>query len=147
MKRSTKWECPMPIYETRCNCGVRTKWFAFDDPQRDIWLRSRCPVCNKPRRRVFGFQAKLWRPYVARHGNTAIEITSESMNREWYKQLSERQTERTGIPHDYQPIDPWEIGPKTSESLQPTIKRLEQTDRDSPHLANLKRIARRLDGA
>lgn len=94
----------MPIYEYRCtNCGAST-----DSTSRNITHPSNC--CQAPLRRKFSVNvASTFKP----HFNNAVGqyVRNEQEFRDALKRGSEQQSERTGMEHNYTPIDPRDMKP------------------------------------
>lgn len=127
----------MPIYEFKCStckqiytssqriletptCRMRTN---LTDTYGSCTL-----VCGGILKRVFNFNLKHSMPEHFNH-SVGKHVTNESKLRDEFKRLSDAATERTGIPHNYVPVDPMD-----KETLGVTDEGL-----DATHDAMVKR--------
>jgi hypothetical protein len=110
----------MTIYEYRCDrCGddymlnvawdspVKQQWddgvfVHFDSP---LFNQESFDPCGGTYKRKFGF--RISRYSVTEHAGTADErtFTTESSYARYLKSQSQHATDRTGIPHDFVPVD------------------------------------------
>lgn len=86
----------MPVYEFRCPHGD-----TLDTDRTPPF----CDECMSPMRRIWSFSFK--RP-MADHYNPSVGsyVRSEQDFTDKLKAMSDEATERTGIPHNYVPVDP-----------------------------------------
>lgn len=85
----------MPIYEYQCRlCPTKVETRALDTPFH----------CSVPMRRLFSFAI---RRSVPDHFNHALGkyVTGNRQLRDEFKRQSDDATERTGIVHQYEPVD------------------------------------------
>jgi hypothetical protein len=88
----------------------------------DETLHKTCPCCGLEAERVFGdFAFKRF----AEHYSPAVGkvVSSDREFRDDLKRASEEATIRTGIVHDFQPIDITEHAPKNLEGLEATHRK------------------------
>lgn len=104
----------MPIYEFKCR-----QCHTVVHTQARIWSEP-CD-CGGEIKRVFGFAFK--RP-MPEHFNTAVghEVGSERALRNELRVLSDQASARTGIPHNFVPVDP-----RDKETLGVTEEGLDST--------------------
>lgn len=84
----------MPLYEFKCRkCGLRSSTMEYG-------TEISCPVCSIPKSRVYSFAIKS--SFVP-HYNTSVGkfVSSQSEFNSELRRLSDQQTERTGITHNY----------------------------------------------
>lgn len=125
----------MILYEFKCTkCGQtytstnRNLRIAQDDPDRRVCIerngRGSSIICFGNLKRVFGFNLKRSMP---EHFNNSVGkyVSNESKLRDEFKRLSETATARTGIPHNYVPVDPMD-----KETLGVTDEGLDATHDD-----------------
>lgn len=89
----------MPLYEFKCKgCGQIVHSTARINEES-------CDDCGGALRRVFSFSFK--RP-MQPHFNTAVgrDVAGERDLKNEFRRMSDAAEERTGIPHNYQPVDP-----------------------------------------
>ncbi len=122
----------MPIYEYRCNqCGNATS-VTYDIATYEV-MKNRPPLCacqipgGHPMVRVFSFAIK---PTMVEHLNhtTGQVVSSERQFRDQLKRQSEEATIRTGIEHNFVPVDRQDketLG-VTAEGLDATYNRRKQ---------------------
>jgi hypothetical protein len=104
----------MPAYEFRCqNCGVRLIRYIdlAGDDERTAWNRGTqpCPDCSHGHmKRVWGFRQA---PMMHEHWNASVgkPISSMKQFKDELRRASDEKTERTGIVHDFVPVDPKEM--------------------------------------
>lgn len=120
----------MPAYDYKCQrtgCGYRfTLHCSVNDPDKAEYdaRKIHCPDCTAagfappPRlRRVFGFQMpRVWHAHFS--DTTGTIVSSPADFKRQLREISERQTEKTGIPHDIQPADPAVCAPSSEEGLR-----------------------------
>ena len=92
----------MPVYEYRCpRCGTRVTSLS-----RDNFLAQTCLGCGYTEglKRVFSFAFK---PLMHEHFNHTVNQPISDMRqfRAALSEKSERATEETGIPHNFQPVE------------------------------------------
>lgn len=101
----------MPAYEYRCRaCGMAETW---DAPvsDRDHLLGLGCVHCGTGRlKRVYSFAPA---PVMHEHFNDTVgkPISSMRQFRDEVARMNERNTLRTGIPHNAEPCHPMDIKP------------------------------------
>lgn len=111
----------MPIYEYRCECRVKHLECSPDDPTKHLYDSKQvaCESCSTPFRRRFGFSTPAM---MHEHYNPALgrTVSSRREMREAAKVASAEATERTGILHDYQPVDLRDpsVAPDSDDGLQ-----------------------------
>ena len=111
----------MPTYEYRCECRVKHITCDPDDSTKQLYDSKQmfCESCAAVFRRRFGFSTPAM---MHEHYNPALgrTVSSRREMREAAKMASERATERTGIFHDYQPVDLRDpsVAPDSDDGLQ-----------------------------
>lgn len=115
----------MPMYEYEC--PIHGRFLDTNGPMDKIMCRLGCE--RRPCKRVWGFNYK---PPMQEHFNTSVgkTISNPQQFKDELAKASDAATERTGVPHNYQPIDPQEkeaLG-ATDEGLDATRRRA----RDAP---------------
>ena len=92
----------MPVYEYKCGEGhVTLETHGRDDSY--VGLPGRC--CGMPVKRKYSISfAPVWQEHF--NHSTGSPISDPKQFSAKLRELSDRQTEHTGIPHDYQPSDP-----------------------------------------
>lgn len=87
----------MPVYEFRCPHNP-----SFIDTDRTPPM---CDECCLPMKRVWSFS--FHRPMPDHfNASTGTYVRNERQFRDELKKMSDEATERTGIPHNYVPVDP-----------------------------------------
>lgn len=107
----------MPIYEFKCkNCGQ-----GYQASVRTLAYPEKTCTCGGEIKRVFSFSIRRSMP---EHFNTSTGtyVSNERALKDDFKRLSDAATERTGIPHNYVPIDP-----QDKETLGVTDEGLDST--------------------
>lgn len=111
----------MPTYEYRCGCRTKHLTVDPDDPTKALYdsKQMTCSSCAEPFRRRFGFStpAMMHEHYNASLGRV---VSSRREMREAAKVASAEATERTGILHDFQPVDLRDpsVAPDSDDGLQ-----------------------------
>jgi len=126
----------MPTYEYRCNCTRRREIVcSADDPTKALYDAGRmtCETCAETYTRVFSFRAAS---VMHSHFNDSVgeEVSSMAGFKDALKRKSDAVTARTGIPHDFQPID-WHdpaVAPKSDAGMKETHDRAVATGRVEP---------------
>jgi predicted nucleic acid-binding Zn ribbon protein len=126
----------MPTYEYRCTCERRKLIVcSSEDPTKTLYDNGQmtCEVCSSTFLRVFSFRAA---PVMHSHWNDSVgeEVSSMAGFKDALKRKSDEATERTGIPHDFQPID-WHdpaVAPKSDAGMQSTHDRAVATGQREP---------------
>lgn len=91
----------MPIYEHRCECGRET---TTSRPMNADTMSKFCPECGEAMQRLWS--APAVHRFVEHFSQaTGQEVGSQRQFREQLKRASEEATIRTGIPHNYVPVD------------------------------------------
>lgn len=122
----------MPRYEFKCKiCGC-----VVTQPTRELPLELLTGGCNFVR--VWGFQ---YTPAMTEHYNptTGSVVRTKSQFKDGLKQASERETARTGIPHNYVEVDPTDhkaLG-VTDEGLDATARRIMAEGKPTPKFPTL----------
>lgn len=109
----------MPIYEFESPCGA---FLSTSRPMNEDTLHKTCECCGLEARRVFSdFAFHRFTP----HYSPAVgkPVSSQKEFREDLKRASEEATLRTGMPHDFQPIDIRDHPPKNMEALEVTHRK------------------------
>ncbi len=87
----------MPAYTFRCpSCLKETDRYTRGEPV--------CLRCEVPMRRVWGFNLAHSMP-AHYNQSTGQFVTNERAFKDQLKEMGERQSESTGLYHDYQPVD------------------------------------------
>lgn len=110
----------MPLYAYECpNCGQE-----YESLKRGLESTTLCQ-CESPIKRKW--MVNLQRP-MPDHYNTSVGkyVTGKRQLTDEFKRMSDNMTERTGIPHNYVPVDPndKETFGVTDEGLQATHDRM-----------------------
>lgn len=124
----------MPIYEFKCtrchqryetpnrdekaSCGVTLTGYDLSDPDD---LQPYRPICAGTLKRVFSFSIGRSMPEHF-NNSTGTYVTNKTQLADDFKRLSEAATERTGIPHNFVPVDP-----QDKETLGVTDEGLDST--------------------
>lgn len=105
-----------PIYRFESPCG---EVLSTSRPMDGDTLHKTCGCCGLEARRIF--DSFSFHRYQAGY-NPAVgkEVTSGKQFREELKIASERETLRTGMAHDFQPIDLRDHQPKNLDALEHT---------------------------
>lgn len=111
----------MAVYEYKCReCGMADHG-TTQRPER------RCKFCGGEQKRVYSFRMAH---VMQEHWSDTIGgyVSDRRKFKSALRQKSDEMTERTGIPHDYQPIDPDTYRDRdamkvTSEGLDSTYNR------------------------
>lgn len=88
----------MPLYEFKCRkCGLKSSTLNHDE-------QPICQLCSNPMGRDYSFFVKT--PFQP-HYNTAVGqyVRTQAEFESHLSRLSDAQTERTGILHNYQPVE------------------------------------------
>lgn len=121
----------MPIYEFKCpSCGWRLDVeCSIDQYSTSAYVdrssaERQCESCGTPTARILSFSAK---PIMPDHFNRSAGeyVTSERSLKDSFKRQSEAATIRTGIEHNFVPIDPGDkkaLG-VTDDGLEATARR------------------------
>lgn len=107
----------MAQYEYRCrneqcsSYGIITV-FSYND------IDVRCH-CNQPLKRKFSFQTKPVATIFTPHYNNAVGqyVRSYGEFTDVMHRNSDRESERTGMQHNFQPLHPTDMKPPTSEGI------------------------------
>lgn len=108
----------MPVYEYKCEAGHRHAWnISMEDRDAFIGLPCLASVgemfrCEFPLKRVFSFSTPR---IIHAHFNPTVgkEVSSMRGFKDDLKRASEDAERRTGVPHDFQPVDLGEVGKET----------------------------------
>lgn len=118
----------MPIYEYRCStCGAEFEESLTIAEYASHTSKYLCPDCDVPLSRIFSVSIKTSMPEHYNH-SAGEYVSNERQLRDSFKRQSAMASERTGIEHNFVPVDPQDrkkLG-VTAEGLDATYNRRRQ---------------------